>query len=208
MDTELQMKETFQQNGSLLIKNVISKELSHYLTHVFLRMHHIDTINGYQNNDPQVKDTLVTILPNPYNDTFLEMLWPIAEKFTGEELIPTYSCARLYGNGNVLDPHTDRPSCEVSMTIQLGKSHDYVWPVFAEDKQYNLEEGDAMMYLGCDKKHWRKECKGPEGYYSGQMFVHFVKANGNFKEFAGDKRWQGEIPFVLNRIEQMQTKNG
>ena len=204
MDNVESMKDTFQTKGSLLIKNVISKEMCDYFTHVFLRMHHEEKINNYHHQDSRVSGALAVIPPNPYNDTLLEMLWPVAEKYAGEDLIPTYSYARLYCNGNVLRPHTDRPSCEVSLTIQLGKSHDYVWPIYAEGTKYDLDEGDAMMYLGCEKSHWREQCEGPEGYYSGQVFVHYVRANGQFKHYAGDRKWQGEIPFVRDRIKQMQ----
>jgi hypothetical protein len=166
-------------------------------------MHHDAKINNYHNQDGQVNGALSTIPPNPYNDTFLEMLWPVVEKYANEELTPTYSYARLYCNGNVLKPHIDRPSCEVSLTIQLARSHDYVWPIYAEGNRYDLDEGDAMMYLGCEKSHWRDECKGPEGYYSGQLFLHYVKANGQYKHFAGDRKWVSEIPFVRERIKQV-----
>ena len=114
------------------------------------------------------------------------------------------SYARLYFNGNVLNPHLDRPYCEVSLTIQLAKSHDYVWPIHLEDARYDLEIGDAVLYLGCEKTHWRDKCEGPEGYYSGQLFLHYIKANGQNKQFAGE----GEIPFVRDRIKQvMENKN-
>ena len=197
------MKQKFQDGGSLLVKNLVSKEICHYLTSVFLRMHHDAEINNYHHQDGQVNDALSSIPTNPYNDTILEMLWPVAEKYANTELIPTYSYARLYCNGNVLKPHVDRPSCEISLTIQLYKSHDYVWPIYAEGTRYDLDVGDAMMYLGCEKSHWRDKCEGPDGYYSGQLFLHYVKANGQYKQFAGDRRWVGEIPFVRDRIKQV-----
>ena len=197
------MKQKFQDKGSLLIKNLLSKELCYYLTHVFLKIQHYDRINNNNNQDKQVSGA-VSIPPNQYNDTILEMLWPVVEKYTNEEIIPNRSYARLYFNGNVLNPHLDRPYCEVSLTIQLAKSHDYVWPIHLEDARYDLEIGDAVLYLGCEKTHWRDKCEGPEGYYSGQLFLHYIKANGQNKQFAGE----GEIPFVRDRIKQvMENKN-
>ena len=205
MYNEKQMSTTFQKNGSTLVKNILSKDICEFLTNVFLRMHHNNVLTGIRNSDNQVTGALVTLSSNPYNDTFLETVWPIAEKIAGEELIPTYSFARLYCNGNVLKPHIDRESCEVSITIQLAKSHNYIWPIYTEGTQYDLEVGDAMMYLGCEKSHWREECKGPNEYYSGQLFLHFVKANGKFKSFAGDRRWRKDMPFVRNRMKQSET---
>jgi hypothetical protein len=72
--------------------------------------------------------------------------------------------------------------------------------------RYDLAEGDGVVYKGCDLLHWRKPCDGPENYYSGQVFCHFVRANGPYPEFAGDKRWNGQHPFVRNRMIDMYRK--
>ena len=43
------------------------------------------------------------------------------QKETGLDLCPTYSYARLYKkDGDELKRHKDRPSCEISTTINLG----------------------------------------------------------------------------------------
>ena len=202
-------REIFLENGSILIKDVVSKELAQFFTHTLLRVNHSQQIDrNLSFKDPQVPGALVSLNSNPFFDTFHEKLWPVAEKVLGEELLPTYCYSRLYCNDNVLTPHKDRPSCEISLTVQMGRSHNYSWPIYTEGTEYVLDEGDAMMYLGCDKTHWRNKCEGPDGYYSGQLFVHYVRANGKHSHLIGDKRWPTKnIPYVRNRIEQMQTKN-
>ena len=127
----------------------------------------------------------------------------------GEELIPTYSYARLYQNGCILEKHTDRPACEVSVTIQLGRSHNYSWPVYMGPYRFDLNEGDGVIYSGCDIEHWRNVCDGPSDYYSGQVFCHFVRKNGQYSdEFLDSKnRKPGEyITFERNRTLMMETK--
>ena len=53
-------------------------------------------------------------------EILLMMVKPTIEKFTGLNLIETYSYARLYTKGNELKRHTDRISCEISLTMCLG----------------------------------------------------------------------------------------
>jgi hypothetical protein len=78
--------------------------------------------------------------------------------------------------------------------------------------RFDLVEGDGVIYKGCDVLHWRDKCNGPPDYYSGQLFCHFVRANGPFVEFAGDGRWPANdnneiiLPFERNRMFKMYNK--
>ncbi|MGH8427558.1 MAG: hypothetical protein ACRES7_06190 [Gammaproteobacteria bacterium] len=45
---------------------------------------------------------------------------PAIEAATGLVLFPAYSYLRIYCEGAVLPKHTDRPSCEISVTLTLG----------------------------------------------------------------------------------------
>ena len=72
-----------------------------------------------------------------YADPLIEVLLgqclPVIEEKTNLELEPTYSFSRVYQEGEELFPHTDRPSCEVSATINVACTGD-VWPI----STYNL----------------------------------------------------------------------
>ena len=157
-------------------------------------------------DDPQVPGSYGVSHGEFACETLLETLWPVIEQSVGEELIPTYSYSRLYVNENKLEKHTDRPSCEISVTLQLGRSHHYAWPIYMGERRYDMAEGDGVIYSGCDVEHWRDKCDGPPGYYSGQVFLHYVRAKGPYAEFAGDKRWNGKHPFVRNRVSKMINK--
>ena len=50
-------------------------------------------------------------------------------KETGLQLYHTYSYARAYKKGDILKRHKDRPSCEISTTINLGGAP---WPIFID----------------------------------------------------------------------------
>jgi hypothetical protein len=138
-------------------------------------------------------------------ETIQERLWPVIENTVGESLTPTYSYARLYGNGDVLEKHIDRESCEVSVTLQLGRSHHYSWPIYMGGERIDMAEGDAVIYPGCDIEHWRDPCNGPNNYYSGQVFMHFVRTNGKYADWANDKR-EGKNRYLQNRTFNMETK--
>lgn len=199
-------KNEFYNKDFIYIKDVLPKDLTHFLTHVMMRQYHEMKIQKIPTNDEQVKNALAVMNHDIMCETVGERIWPFLENIVQEELIPTYSYARLYTNGNILEKHTDRPSCEISITIQLGRSHHYSWPFFAGKKRFDLAEGDGVLYKGCEVEHWREPCAGPEGYYSGQLFCHFVRKNGPYANYAGDRRWDNEMPFVKYRTAEMELK--
>tara|TARA_R110000851_G_scaffold1373_1_gene5090 strand:+ start:2226 stop:2792 length:567 start_codon:yes stop_codon:yes gene_type:complete len=106
------------------------------------------------------------------------------EKITGLSLKPTYSYWRMYTKFSDLEPHTDRPACEISVTINLG-GDGTSWPIFMDKKPINLDPGDAAIYLGCELRHWREEF---EGDWQAQAFLHYVDAEGLFADHWKDKR--------------------
>lgn len=184
------------------LKRVLPLEFCYFFTHVLMRQSDID-----RRGDSQIPNAL-SILDHEYMfETLHERLWPIIEEVVGEELIPTYAYARLYSNGDILQKHTDRPACEVSVTIQLGRSHNHSWPIYMGGQSFELAEGDAVIYPGCDVEHWRDECKGPDGYYSGQVFLHFVRKNGKYASEVGDNTNRNSYSYVKHRTTFMENKS-
>jgi len=185
----------------LYLPKLLPLEFCHFFTHVLLRQS--DLKPGGDEQIPNAK----AVLDHEYMfETLHERLWPVIEQTTGEELIPTYAYARLYSNGDVLKKHTDRPACEVSITIQLGRSHHYAWPIYMGGKRLDLGEGDGVIYPGCDIEHWRDACDGPEGYYSGQVFLHFVRKHGKYTPEAGDGTVRDNYSYGKNRTFAMESK--
>jgi hypothetical protein len=187
---------------SAKITGLLPKEFCHFFTHVLLRK----SLEPKEFDDQQVPTSLATIHHEIMFDTILERLWPTIEQIAGEELLPTYAFSRLYHNGDELKPHTDRPACEVSVTIQLGRSHHYAWPIYVGDTRYDLAEGDAVLYYGCQANHWREVCHGPDDYYSGQVFLHYVRKNGPYANQVGDILNRKPTEFSKNRTLLMEIK--
>jgi hypothetical protein len=127
-------------------------------------------------------------------DKLLETCLPYFEQASGLKLYPTYSYARLYNQqGEELKNHRDRPACEISATITLDFEGD-VWSIYMgddEQKTLNVSKidmgiGDAVMYRGMDKWHWREPYV--EGKWQAQVFLHYVDQNGSHAEWKYDKR--------------------
>ena len=125
--------------------------------------------------------------PAWYDDSLMNALLdvklPLVEKKSNLKLFPTYSYWRYYIFGAELKKHTDRPACEVSVTACIKKYDN--WPIIVEGTSFELEEGDAILYAGCDQKHGRPGTYEGEGM--AQVFLHYVNKDGLHKNHAYDR---------------------
>jgi hypothetical protein len=182
--------ETIKKFKYKLIKNFLSEEEINLLK-IYCRIKHrlnFDSFDTVQNNNG---DTFY------YGDAVMESLMisklKLMEKETGLTLSPTYSFWRLYTMFADLKKHKDRPSCEISVTVMIG-SDGTKWPIFMEGNEIELQPGDAVVYSGCELEHWREEFKGD---WHAQCFLHYVDANGPYKDFKIDKRNFFAMPGVI-----------
>lgn len=118
-----------------------------------------------------------------YGDHFMEALldWslPKMEELVGKSLWPTYSYYRLYTKGMDLKKHRDRPACEFSASVCLGRSNEIDWPLFVEGTPLSCPPGSAVIYKGCEVEHWREPLPGGEQL---QVFLHYVDRDGPWGE--------------------------
>lgn len=128
----------------------------------------------------------------------------LMEKNTGKKLSPSYSYWRLYTKYATLVKHVDRPSCEISVTVNIASDKD--WPIIVDGEKMFTKPGEAIIYLGEKLFHERKEFTGD---YCIQVFLHYVDQNGLHKDFHCDKRnyWGlDREPFVEpNGIENINN---
>jgi len=123
-----------------------------------------------------------------YSDQIIESLLDVKlkrmEQETNLKLFPTYSFWRMYTKYADLKKHKDRPSCEISVTVQIC-SDGTDWPIFIDGTPVSLKNGEAVIYWGTDVAHWREEF---EGDYHAQAFLHYVDQAGPYADFKFDKR--------------------
>jgi len=198
---------TFQTKKYQVIKNAVSYDLANFIFNYFLLKR--DAVEFmYKHNINSQSPILGTWtdeqIPNTYScygdfvmDTLLVKMLPVMKQHTGLDLIPTYSYARAYKKGDCLHRHKDRPSCEISTTLNLGGNP---WPIFIDGTGADsilsghetttvvkpnapagtkvlLEVGDMLVYSGCELEHWREPF---DGNICGQVFLHYNHVNGPF----------------------------
>lgn len=176
--------KAFEDNGYIVLTEVLSKEQCQQLTEHLFELER----NGKLEQDQQCPVS-GAIYGDPVFDNLMVQLAEGLGNQVGKRLLPTYTYARLYKPGEVLKRHKDRPSCEISATLTLG--HDEttpVWPIFFDERKeisVDLEPGTLAMYKGCEVEHWRTAFKGK---WQAQVFLHYVDADGPYKDHAMDGR--------------------
>jgi len=167
------MNQKLLDNNYIIIPNFVSCYRANKLKDEFVEFSQQNNLEG----DSQI--------PNSSSDynyiSFLELLCektPEVSEILEETVLPTYAYARVYKNGSVLKKHSDRDSCEISLTLHLGGDQD--WTIFikspeGKEQSVVLAPGGAMMYRGTIAEHWRDEYAGEEYV---QVFLHYVRSRG------------------------------
>jgi len=213
-------KYNFKKDGFIVIEKAIDPRIANFIYNYFLMKRQVARtlfderyISPFTTefgvwNDDQVPDTY-----SHYADIAMETLLlavqPIMEKQTGLKLIPTYSYARIYKKGDILNRHKDRFSCEISTTLNLGGDK---WPIYiepnpkmgclVEGKGYvsnntkgikvDLKPGDMLVYKGNLLEHWREKFNGQD---CAQVFLHYNNAaTKEAKDNIFDKRKHLGLP--------------
>ena len=201
-------------NKYTVIRNAVSYDLANFCYNYFLLKR--DAIRFMYDNkliaenglhgtweDEQVPGSY-SIYADHVMETLLMKVLPVMKEKTGLNLVPTYSYARVYEHGAELKRHKDRPSCEISTTLNLGGDPWAIYldptgannvideyknihkPGAPEGVKIDLNPGDMLIYSGCELEHWRKPF---EGKLCGQVFLHYNHADGPFaKSNLYDKR--------------------
>ena len=197
---------SFSEKKYEVIPNAISYELANFALNYFLLkrdaviwMYKNNYISEFTPGFGTWKDKQIPNTYSCYGDFFMETLMmkvlPIMQKYTGLNVIPTYTYTRAYKKGDILKRHKDRPSCEISTTLHLGGDP---WTIYIDPTGSNnvineyknihkpnapkgvpvdLNVGDMLIYSGCDLEHWREPF---EGNICVQTFLHYNNADGQF----------------------------
>jgi len=147
--------------------------------------------------------------------TFLWGLTPIISELTGADVLPSYDYFRIYRQDDICRVHSDRPSCEHSVSLTLAYSHNLPWPLQIGSARVKVEEpcvedfgdepyssiemqpGDAVLYRGIELRHGRT-LPNPNRW-SAHLFLFWIERGGEFEQHAFDaERIQSELQRVGN----------
>tara|TARA_R110002020_G_scaffold254836_2_gene468618 strand:+ start:905 stop:1618 length:714 start_codon:yes stop_codon:yes gene_type:complete len=234
MESGVYVAVSFKKNKYCIIRKAISKELANFIYNYFLIKRQVSRTLFDENaispfsaefgvwNDIQAPDTF-----SHYSDVAMETLLlrcqPLMEKHTGLKLLPTYSYARIYKNGDILKRHKDRKSCEVSTTMFLGGDF---WPIFlspnenvgihdgpnakpgttfssdAKGVKVDLKHGDMLVYDGVQLEHWREVFTGQA---CAQVFLHYNTDTPQNKQNMFDTRPHLGLPSYFQRAKRFKA---
>tara|TARA_R100000388_G_scaffold34937_2_gene27152 strand:+ start:148 stop:843 length:696 start_codon:yes stop_codon:yes gene_type:complete len=200
--------EFFDTNGYLVIKNLCDpKKLFHPVPKErgLFNWKGSDKLDKftYEEVETQVNGSVARYWHPQYRKIHSEIRL-ILEQVIGRKLYNTYYYDRFYFPGQALIKHTDRPSCEISVTVHISTNIQESWPIWiktpdtfedstmktvvarGEDRFIHLDAGDGMIYKGCERPHWRdpmpglleSNISGDKNLYYHQIFFHYVLQDG------------------------------
>lgn len=185
----------FASKGYKVVRNFLPKDFCNFIVSYFrVRQESLDYV--VDNQCPKSKSF--------YGDPLIEtILFTGCKKISQEiniELLPTYSYARVYGKGEDLVSHKDRPECQYSATLSLGYPKEDGPSSIFMSKDNNketaseviLEPGDLCIYRGDEVYHWREPFQ--QRWYL-QAFLHYVDKNGQY----GDRLYDGRRSLAIPR---------
>lgn len=208
----MQVDGNYRSNGYALLRGLIAPEVGQ----AFLRQLKVDLqiesialadVSDY----PNLLHRPAFEIYGYHYPPMLFFLWgltPIMCDLVGKDLLPTYDYLRIYREGDICRVHSDRPSCEHSLSLTLDYSDGVPWPLDIArardegpsarvDENFGphdyaalaMEVGDAVLYQGVNHRHGRVT-PNPNGW-SAHLFLHWVDRDGPYRDAAFDGRPPG-----------------
>jgi len=142
---------------------------------------------------------------NPYAKIHSFLLDYIQETIN-MRLLPTYHYGRIHlDDKSGMQWHTDRASCEVSVTMPIAYSGP-PWPVWLQanngKQKVDLKVGDILIYKGMEIPHHREPYNND---YAFQHYFHFVDVEsevGSLMQYFDPLKqeyWKDNITGVIER---------
>ena len=190
----------FDTNGYVLVRNIIDPELLRCeLPDIRGQITYYGSIDNYKHIpvESQVNGSLSRYSYPPYKESHV-ILQKKIEEIVGKNLYRTYYYDRFYFSGQDLKKHTDRDSCEISISINIDTNLKDPWAfelttLEGKNKKIFLNSGDGIIYKGCDVVHWREKMPGSKRdifrknkFYYHQVFFHYVLSDGYRCQYAND----------------------
>jgi len=118
--------------------------------------------------------------------TFLWGLTPIMSEITAADLLPSYDYFRIYQQDDICRVHSDRPSCEHSVSLTLAYSDGAPWPLEVGSRRVD-SEGPCF-------DDWGDEPFASVAMEPGDAVVRFVAANDPSRSYGPWRPLGGTIP--------------
>ncbi|MDO7842754.1 hypothetical protein [Sphingomonas immobilis] len=141
--------------------------------------------------------------------TFHWGLTPRMAQLIGRDLLPSFAFFRIYQRDEICRVHADRVECEHSLSLTVAAEGEAPWSLSLattdgpdskvredfDDRPFAsvpMRPGDAVAYRGIDRRHGRIE-PNPNAW-SAHLFLHWVDADGRYRDRAFDRVRQPTVP--------------
>ena len=188
------MNQELESKKYTVVREALSQDVlalfNRYLYIKFFIKKDYETFGGKLSQKPDIVQPFSKYrYADPLVESLLDCLTHTARELTGvKNLMPSYSFLRYYENGQWLEKHADRPSCQYSATLPLMTADNTPWAIYMEGNEVNLNLGDMVFYKGQEAEHWRDPFKGK---FQVQAHLHYVDADDpKYKEYVYDQREQ------------------
>lgn len=184
------MSNLLYKRGWDLLPNIISKEEAKDIKIKLIEDSIKKTGGFYPTFDKERGNVLMYYCP-AYCVSLAKKIHKIMEEKLQEELLPTYWFATSYFDDSYMIRHKDRPSCEISVSMNIYSSN-ITSPLMIEDLEGKTqgiytEPGSATSYLGTEVYHWRDPMKLEPREAFIQAFFHYVRKNGQYSKYEHDQ---------------------
>ena len=213
---EISSREKFDKDGYLFVPNAISDPINLYCppltdkdgkrlvgTQNYVR----DNKIVYEPIESQVNGSMSRYNHPSYRPAH-RLILKLIENILEMDLLPTYYFDRFYYKGQKLSRHLDRPSCEISASVQISTNREGAWPIWFQlpdntENSVSMKDGDMVIYKGYEREHWREPLQSKYGRinkflnklqkkvddtYHHQIFFHYINAQGPYVHFAYDTK--------------------
>ena len=187
------MNEQLENEKYFVVRKFVSDEVlklcqTYYPIKFFIQKNFDSQIGNMTEIKPDIVQPFsVYSYSDPFTESLLIHYLPAIREIAGiDSLHPTYSFTRMYEKGQWLGKHTDRPSCQYSITLPLVSYDDTPWIIYMDGNKVDLKLGDLVIYKGCEAEHWREPF---EGKYQVQAHLHYIDAdNPEYEPYIYDGR--------------------
>ena len=163
----------FKKKGYTIIRNAISADTANIFFGYVLTRRNV-CIYYQKKKIPDIAydyigkfgDAITHESYNIYGDPLMETLLvhlkkKIKNTIKDKHLYEAFAHVRAYKKGDALKRHTDRGTCSIAASINLGGDP---WPLYVKvnkkEIEVNLKPGDMLVYPGRKIPHWRNVFKG------------------------------------------------
>lgn len=195
----------YDRDGYALVEGLLPVEICNaFLSQLKRDMEGRGPLSGMMRQSNLLKREAAELYGYHY-PPMLGLLWgltPVVSRILGRDLLPTYNYFRIYREGDICRVHSDRYSCQVSLSLTLDYSDGVVWPLEmggdpvepsalveenfggATFSAASMQPGDGVLYQGVNRRHGRVTPN--PNLWSAHLFCHWVERDGPYAASAFD----------------------